>query len=430
MAVNVHLRGALSALAVAVAAAASAPAQAELAIAPLLSKTSIDAGKPGLEISVSAFNSGAAATVDVYLAVQAPNGDFYSFRGSDWVPGIKPWFNGIQLSRNFSYPPTRVAVLPGLGAGQYTVYTAFARPGTLDLLHLSQGSFLVASSSGGIRFGALTLSEYQTASPAAGGGRKVASEVEAAGTFVKSNKSLEFTREVLDGAEPPLGQCVLNKISGNIFALPGGLQYQTLDVGDAITLKAAAGGATVGSIDLVKDPDLVAFGQNIYGLPAGVTLPAGTVSGNLQYTFAAAGGSQLAGFSASAAGLDALQLTSPALATFDSISSSSGLPLAWNGNRGIGEVFVSISGSNFATPFPDTCSLDCRFADNGQASVPAAKLQQLKACVAEGRFGAPGQVEFSISRNRYQFFNTNRNELGFGVLLLEAGQSAQQLKLN
>lgn len=431
MGAKITLRRLFSAMAIGIGGAVAAAAQAELAIAPGLSKTSIDANEAGLAIYVSGFNDGAPVTVDVYLAVQLPNGSFYSFRGRDWSPGIKPWLADVSLPRNFSYPSTLAVKLPGLGAGRYTVYTAFARPGTLDLLHVSQAPFIVAGATGGIRFGALTLTDYTTYDPGTGGQRRASGEAEAGGAFISSNKSLEFTRGTLEGYEPALGQCVLNKLSGNPFALPGGLQYQTLDVGDAITLQATERGAVKGSINLVKDPDLAAFGQNVYGLPSGATLPNPTIKKEYQYAFSAPGGSQLGAFTATAAGMDRVRLDTPKPATFNDINSSADLNVDWDSGRGIGEVFVSISGVNAVVPFPDSCSLDCRFVDDGAASVPSAQLRQLRSCISEGSFpGAGRSVDFTIERNRYQFFNTVRNELGFGVVVLDSGVSVRQVNLN
>ena len=434
-------------LALCIGIALALPARAELAISPSVKNQAIEAGQAGQVVYVTAFNSGSAVKADVYYVIQAPGGSFYSWRNSGWQPGLTPWFRGVNLPASFSYPNTPVTTLPALGGGLYTVYAAFARPGTLDLLQLGETQFFVSgrAGGGGTHIGAVFLSETRTVRP----GVPVETSTEAGATFIRSNKSLEQTRQLLNGPEPGTDSCVFSEVSGNLFSPPSGFEITTEDIGEAITMSAARRGRTEGSIKLPRDLDVAAQGYTIYGLPRGVKLPAGVVSRERLYTFSAPGGAQLSGFSASIQGIDPLVLVNPDLTRLRSIRTSTDLPLAWNGNRGVGNVVASLVSTTLSFP-PKVCTVSCLFRDDGNGSVPAALLKQLKSCAGEGGGGFPdipglpdlpdlppglgglggSTVSFSMNRHKMQFFNTQRNELQFGMLLLDAGVQAPDVTLD
>ena len=403
-----------------------AQVQAGPVIGAQLGVPSLKAGVAGQSIRVSAFNDGPAVRADVYLAVQTPGGDFYSFTGRGWAPGIKPWLRSLDVPAGFSYPSTPVSQLPGLAPGTYRVYTAFAEPGTLDLLHLHEAPFAVFGTGSVARFGAVTLSEVQ-AVITLGGGRRVVTEVSASGSFIDSNRAFEVTRAALEGVVPELEQCAFGELVLDWSSLPDGLSVRTLDVGERIRLSATRRGRVVGAVDLPRDADLAALGESIYGLPAWVRLPAGVLGSQYRYTFSAPGGSGLGRFQVSVDGVEPLRLVEPDLATLARIVSSRDLTLTWRGGDGIGEVSASLLGIGY----PKLCSVICRFVDDGRASVPTGVLGQLKACVGDGGFpGFGATVSLSIGRSRAQFFNTGRNELSIGVASVAAGVRADDLQLN
>ena len=210
---------ALRILALLALVALATPAGAALGFGANFSHTTIDEGKAGLEIYLSAFNTGAAGDVDVYLVARTPSGDFYSFRNGDWVRGIAPWLAGFALPADFSLVGSRVTVLPALGAGLYTLYTGLARPGTLDLLYLGEAPFLVVrGGSKGVRLGSLRLSTFNTTGLAG-----VGTYSEVRGRFIGSDGTLDATRRVLDGIEPALDRCVFNERPLNPFDGAGDL---------------------------------------------------------------------------------------------------------------------------------------------------------------------------------------------------------------
>ena len=401
---------ALRILALLALVALATPAGAALGFGANFSHTTIDEGKAGLEIYLSAFNTGAASDVDVYLVARTPSGDFYSFRNGDWVRGIAPWLAGFALPADFSLVGSRVTVLPALGAGLYTLYTGLARPGTLDLLYLGEAPFLVVrGGSKGVRLGSLRLSTFNTTGLAG-----VGTYSEVRGRFIGSDGTLDATRRVLDGIEPALDRCVFNERPLNPFDGAGDLQLMTLDVGPSLLVQAMSDGVIVGKVSLYQSLFEEALGLFEYETSTGTELPAVSVDPALYYTFSAPGGSQLSGFRATVHGVGSLRLSHPTFYDHPGWDVADDLDMRWNGNRGIGEVVVRAHAENHTLH----CSVDCRFVDDGVGEIPAFLLQKLWNCGRQSYQAVGGSL--MVSRQRYQFFDTLRDELDYGVVSIRS----------
>ena len=170
-------------------------AQAAVGIPVQLAETALPAGQAGQVISISAFNEGADITVDVYVVVQLPDGSYVSY--DSFSGGIAPWLRSVTLPAGYRLQLTPLVTLPGLGAGTYTVITAFTRPNTIEILYLDQKQFLVFNplSPGGVsKFGTVFLSE-QRVMDATGA---VTTAVTAGAGFVGANRDFLFSRQILD----------------------------------------------------------------------------------------------------------------------------------------------------------------------------------------------------------------------------------------
>ncbi|MBN1592748.1 MAG: right-handed parallel beta-helix repeat-containing protein [Candidatus Coatesbacteria bacterium] len=81
-------------------------------------------------------------TVDAYLVLLAPNGQFWSPAGfgyATWTSGMGPMLSGISLPGGYTFSgPVLMVTLPPTApfdtAGQFTVCTALSEPGTMSLI--------------------------------------------------------------------------------------------------------------------------------------------------------------------------------------------------------------------------------------------------------------------------------------------------------
>ncbi|MDT8405851.1 MAG: hypothetical protein RQ715_01230 [Methylococcales bacterium] len=157
---------------------------------------------------------------------------------------------------------------------------------------------------------------------------------------------------------------------------------------------------------------------------------------NASFTFEGNGGPGVGPFRVTVPGVPEVQLNQPA--NNFTVDRNQGLNLSWQNNAGgAGEVFVSMSATNldFTNPLnSETAIINCRFVDDGNASVPADLLRQLAEFAQSGGFGLPdfgipipgfggGSVTLTLTRNRFAFFNTSQApQLDTGVATVTSSQ--------
>jgi hypothetical protein len=371
------------------------------------------------QISVSGFNSAGVTPVDVHVGVIAPNGVVYEF--PDWNTQLNPWLSNFSMPPGFSYPAAQAFNLDdfpgGLSAGVWYAAAALTVPGTMNIIDLAMTPFNVVDPSlSGSKFGFMSFAHFQTAA---------GSDVDASGGFVEAGESLQNAVSSSQGQQPGLNQCVFNEIPLNpSTTVPS---FQTLDAGSSIELSASSGGA----VDLPRNEQAfnalgMIFYHGVDGQP-----DSAFYQGGAAYTFTGLGGSQISPFTTPTLVAPApLNLTQPVLSATLAHNTASDLALEWDGNNGVGEVHVDLAGSTQSTAY----SIDCRFADDGSAAVPANLLTQLKEALASGSaipglelppgVSIPGlgtSVGMSVARFNFALFNTQDGELDHGIVNLEAG---------
>jgi hypothetical protein len=253
-------------------------------------------------------------------------------------------------------------------------------------------------------------------------------DVDASGVFLAASTSLGSLIDTYVGTEPGLDQCRFSELPLDAFTAGG---FQTLDAGNALTLQSSAGA----SAQLPKDADAAAFGYVIYGTEDG-QLGSGFYQSGATYTFQGGGGPQLGPFSVSVTAPPPLNLTQPPLSEGSTHDAAQNLNVAWQGNNGVGEVAVILSGTDLVAVY----QIWCRFVDDGSGSVPANQLTQLRDSVSSLQpppglelppgFELPGfgaSVGFGAYRERHTLFNTSGGELSYGVASVEAAASTSLL---
>jgi hypothetical protein len=395
------------------------PAQADIGAGIFVDKSYFTQNEDSLTVSISAFNDGASETVDVHIGFISQGGDIYEY--PDWNTALKPWLSSYTLPGNFNLPSTELFTLPlTVPPGIYSAFIALTAPGsTTNIKSLEIVPIVVAPvAANSSSFGALSMSYWQTP-----GGISV----DAGGAFIQSDIDLKQSLASYEGEQPPLDQCVLNEIPIDFGSIPT-INFSTLDAGNSLQLSAA----TVGSTNLVKDPEAGSLGYTFYAAPEGEPTT-GFYSGKSNYTFRGFGGPQVSSFAVSVQAPSPLNLTQPAPGISFLHNALNDLVLEWSGNNGIGTVDASISGSSLSKIY----SIDCRFVDDGSASVPTALLVQLRDNLSDGGFGIPGfelpdgfeipgfgaTTTLEISRGQQAFFQTTQSDLTLGIANIEAGAS-------
>lgn len=384
-------------------------------------------GEQGPELSATAFNNGPPVAVDIHVGIISQDGTIYEY--PDWNTNLRPWLPGFTLPRNFNFPLSPLfQVKQGLQPGLWRAFAAFTVPGTLQILSLDLTPFSIVSNvAGGASFGALTMTQMQTAT---------ATEVDAGGIFIQSDKDLDSTLQGYEGQRPGLNQCVFTQVPIDFGTIPN-INFITLDAGNALEVSSSVGSV----VQLPKDMDAAGFGFTVYNTPDGQP-PSGFYRGGVNYTFKGFGGPQVSSFIVSVNAPTPLNLTQPAMGSFATHNSATNLPLVWDGNKGVGEVSVSLSGSDFS----NVNSIECRFVDDGSGSVPSSLLVQLRDSLSGGFGGIPGipgielppgvelppgfelpglgtSVTLDVSRTNSTLFNTVGGDLSYGFAAIDAGAS-------
>ena len=421
---------------------------AAVAIDPSVSQPVINADQAGQKILISASNTGAGGHVDVYLVIEI-EGNFWSFRGgSNWTMGIQAWLPNYLLQEEFNLSPTQVATLPGIGAGTYTVYAAITPPGSLQPHYLGQTVFeVVRAPEGGdseIVTGFLFLSEskaYSSLGPV--------HTVFASGSFAHirntdSNSGGVPENPFPDVDEPANDECAFSTTTSGADQPPVDIDVDItwLDIGPKIRLNFSRAGTDRGGVDMLMDDDQAALAYIVYSYTLPETLPPAASPTVLvkqdDVMFLAPGGSHLDRASVTLTGVGRPDLISPPLETLRRLDTAQNFDLVWAANGG-GALDVTLSGGYSSFNFDSgdfsvtTCSVQCRFVDDGRAAVPMPKLQALKQCMANDSGFPPtadGTVSLIIERGRSRAFNTVSGQLDFGMARVSSAVSRGGIALD
>ena len=381
-------------------------------------------GEQGPELSATAFNNGPPIAVDIHVGIISQDGTIYEY--PDWNTNLHPWLPRFTLPQNFNLPVSSLfQIEKGLQPGLWRAFAAFTVPGTLQILSLDLTPFSIVSNvSGGASFGALSLTHMQTVA---------GTEVDAGGIFIQSDEDLDSTLQGYEGQRPGLDQCVFTQIPIDLGAILD-IDFITLDAGSALQVSSSVGSV----VPLPKDMDAAGFGFTVYNTPDAQPT-SGFFQGGVNYTFKGFGGTQVNSFTVSVNAPTPLNLTQPAIGSFATHNSSANLPLAWDGNKGVGEVNVSLSGSDFS----NINSIECRFVDDGSGNIPSSLLVKLRDSLAGGFSGFPGielppgvelppgfelpglgtSVTLDVSRTNSTLFNTVSGDLSYGFATIDTGAS-------
>ncbi len=288
-------------------------------------------GEQGPVLSATAFNDGPPVAVDIHVGIISQDGTIYEY--PDWNTGLRPWLPGFTLPQNFNFPASPLfQVGNSLQPGIWSAFAAFTVPGTLEILSLDITPFSVISNvAGGASFGALSMTHMQTAA---------GTEVDAGGLFIQSDGNLDSALQGYEGQQPGLDQCVFTQIAIDLGAVPN-INFVTLDAGNTLQVSSAVGGA----VPLPKDLDAAGFGYTLYSAAEGQPT-AGFFQSGVNYIFEGFGGTQVGAFAVSVNAPAPLNLTQPAMGSFATHNAAAALPLVWDGNMGVGDVHVSLSGSD------------------------------------------------------------------------------------
>lgn len=395
------------------------PSQADFGAGIFVDKSYYTQNEDSLTVSISAFNNGASEMVDVHIGLISQSGVIYEY--PDWNTNLKPWISFYTLPENFNFPSSELFTLPlTVPPGAYNAFVALTAPGSttniksLEIVPIFVAPVAANSSS----FGTVFMDYWQTPDGI---------EVDAGGAFIQSDINLKQSLASYEGEQPSLEQCVFNEIPIDLNAIDT-VNFRTLDAGYNLQISST----TKGSTNLLKDSDAESFGYIIYNASDGEPT-SDFYSDKAYYTFQGFGGSQVSPFAVSVQAPSPLNLTQPVLSISSSHNASNSLALEWSGNDGIGTVDVSISGATFNAVY----SIDCRFVDDGSASVPSALLVQLRDSLGNGFLDIPGfelpdgfdfpgfgaMATLEITRGQQAFFQTTQGDLSIGIANIEAGVS-------
>jgi hypothetical protein len=400
-------------------------------------KSAVEQNGNPVNVQVAVNNDGPDVLVDVHIALIPPNGSLI-YEWPDWNTNLTPALSGFVWPANTDLPLTDLLTLqpnqkmPFEQTGTYTLLFAFLDPATFELVgNLASTTFELTPEGGG-ETGVVENADavggvYLGQSTRHSGG--TVTEVTAGGTFltdlqeVPSGEFLETDLQTLG-----LDTCRVSSFSID-FSTGMQLNLPTfLDAGSSIGLSAPGQSY---SIPRTKDSiSEIATDLIIYATDTG-THPA--YQGGADYTFSGSGGPDVGPFSVTITAPPSLQLMQPDLNTLTEINTDQDLILKWANPRNNGEVWASISTTDVQIDFENpmnskttffTC--ECRFADDGEGTIPADKLQQLPTG-SMSSFPVPGGIPgmdtstLDISRIEWETFEAEGLDYGFG--LISSGES-------
>lgn len=375
-------------------------------------------------IAVSGFSTEGVA-VDVYVGAIAPDGTIYTYTNAGWgtwgTSSAEPLLSNFTLPASFTYPATPLYNLSGVPGGLvngiWFAAAALTVPGTGQLLSFDTVPFQVIDENAtGSAYGAVILSHEQTSEGI---------KVDASAAFVQAGGNFNDLITNYEGNQPGLNACVFNEIPIDFTNIQG-LSIQTLDAGESITMAPGSGN----SATLTKDANAQALGFTFYS----ANVDASFYQGGATYSSSnGSGGPGLGGFNVSVKAPAALNLSSPDISSTISHDASTDLDLTWNGANDIGEVEANLSGGDQS----NTYSIDCRFSDDGNGTIPANLLTQLRDKLQSGSSSIPGlppgtsipgfgtTANLNVMRIEYTLFNTAQSELSMGIATASSGADGE-----
>lgn len=343
---------------------------------------------------------------------------------------MQPWLKNFHIPTNFEFPVTEITSLENFHEdfrpGVWKAAVALTEPGTLNIAAFDSTSCGVVANNrhhntryGSVFFGHTHsgINQFRSSSQYAIAGAHF-TEVDLSTFDINEQLSLIETNSITSGSFqlPKLNQCVFNVIDPSDTTiddpeLPGQLQIQSLDAGDI----SITGSGQLIQIEKRQFNDFISYSS-------------GLLDGNLYgskevYTVEGSGGPDVSSFQVSLAASPKWNLQSPSLEA-TAINTDQDLQLIWDGNGGLGEVLVSLSGIGN----PGVYLIQCLFADDGNGSIESGLLKQLKENLNENTSGGitiPSKAGLVLSgRSNYEFFNTADNDLDFGIFLITSHVSA------
>jgi hypothetical protein len=85
-------------------------------------------------VAVSTTPGAVPVSVDVYVVLQTPAGEYQSLTSGGLVPGLRPFSGNRLVASASTFEALRAAVPAGVPPGAYQWLTALAVPGTLQLM--------------------------------------------------------------------------------------------------------------------------------------------------------------------------------------------------------------------------------------------------------------------------------------------------------
>jgi len=386
-------------------------------------------------IHVSGQGGDEPMIVDVHVALLSPDGTIYEY--PDWNTNLQPWLSSYNLKPGVKVNPIRLADLDNLPfkltPGNWRLAGAITKPGTLEFLSLDIQSFLVTDSStndgDGLRIGNLTVSEFQTAISSFSETAPTVSTVRnASGTFMRicpnqdfGDVSDELMSQLLD--KQAIDQCEMI-VADDIDTDDTNANPESC--ADALSLNAG------GELKLVSDQaGSVSVPLNSGSLPSltffyFAELPKTFFQTQAIYTFSGSGSPDIGPFSTSAT-IAPLTVTAPDLLSGTAVlDPDAPLNVRWNGQGGQGMIIVTLTSRGFnlesspAGSATDIRTIYCRFQDDGEGEVPADLISRLTEGLTNSSLFP---IVMTVSRQRTTFFNTDGNELDYGIYTLISGES-------
>ena len=374
---------------------------ADIGIGVFLDRPFYSVDQP-IDFYISGFNRDTnAEVVDVHVGVIDGNGSIYEY--PNWNQNLVPWLSSFVLPANFKLPVTLLGNLNnfpgGLKPGSYHLVVAFTSPNTLDILSFNKVAFKVINMNGTLTNGGIQLSR-------ANGGSQPILNIEVGPEILEIIKTqtipltvgqAAFHREKLpsnfkeeiDKIYTNIEQCKFSELP---FENPVGI-----DAGSSLSLNSSM----VGSIVLEKiDNNDIGYGNFFI---ADSFYQAGQ-----SYTVLSNGSADIPAFSVTTVAPKEIFVTQPS--TFlTNVDSSQDFVIQWQGNDGVGEIDILLSGVNESGT---AHSISCRVADDGELAIPSELLVQLRDAVTlTNFFGEQVNATLSFGRSQFEFINNDDKDI-------------------
>ncbi len=322
-----------------------------------------------IDFYVSGFNREATPeTVDIHMGVIAPDGTIYEY--PDWNTTLTPWLPSHTLPPNLRFPATRIGNLDAFPAtlepGKvYRFAVALTRPGTLEILSSSSKPFKIVLDEGDTRQAyAIVIAHGSTPS------ENIPPVTASTGGFLRYSTDLHALGEKFRQMSPKIDQCLLHRLPSTLEELIGKENITYLDAGPTLVLRSTPTG------EIHLDRQIDGKGSISYA-PIPFNLPEEIYQSGKTYTISVPGSEEFSAFNLNVAAPGEIVVTQPEPTTFGTIDSRDDFILRWLGNDGVGEIGVTLTGHS-----TEPVQIVCRFADDGEGTIPSDLLTQLRNIVA------------------------------------------------